>query len=210
MIIYNVFEKLMMESTDEAVDYIKNIKGYRPVVTFEGWWLEAAHHITEKGLCLEFGVYRGESINFFSDYLKDRHWYGFDSFEGLQENWDAGIHGMKFFNLNGKPPTVNKNVTLYKGWFKDTLPNFFKNKKDKISFIHIDCDTYESTNDVLNNIPINRIQKGTVLLLDDYIGYWGWKDHVFKSFKEWIQKNKLKYKYQVFGSKSAQVVITEV
>jgi putative aminopeptidase FrvX len=74
--------------------------------------------------------------------------------------------------------------------------------------MHIDCDTYESTNDILNNIPIKHFQKGTIILLDDYISYYGWKDNVFKSFQEWVKKNNIKYTYQVFGKKSAQVILS--
>jgi len=202
------FEKLQDEAINEAVEYIKNLKGKKPVVTSYGWWLEAIHHINKKGLCLEFGVWKGDSINYFSNLMPEIHWHGFDSFEGLQEDWQGGIQGKKWFDQKGKLPKTNKNVTLHKGWFKDVLPKFFKKNKDKISFMHIDCDTYESANDVFNNIPIDKIQKGTVLLLDDYISYWGWKENLYKSFQEWIKKNKLKYQYQVFGTRSAQVIIT--
>ena len=85
--------------------------------------------------------------------------YGFDNFEGLQENWYGGYHGKGWFSKNGKLPTINKNVKIIKGWFKDTLPDFFKNHKEKISFMHIDCDTYKSTKDILNNINCNLLQK---------------------------------------------------
>jgi hypothetical protein len=201
------FQKLRDEAINEAVEYIKNIKGKKPIVTGDGWWIEAINHINKKGLCLEFGVWEGESINYFSSAMPERHLHGFDSFEGLQEDWQGGIHGIKWFNQNGILPHTNENVTLHKGWFKNVLPNFFKKNKDKIAFMHVDCDTYESSNDVFNNIPIDKIQKGTVLLLDDYISYWGWKENLYKSFQEWIKKNKLKYEYQVFGVRSAQVVI---
>jgi len=201
------FQKLRDEAINEAVEYIKNIKGKKPIITLDGWWVEAVNHINKKGLCLEFGVWKGNSINYFSSVMPERHWHGFDSFEGLPEDWQGGMVGKKTFNLNGVLPKTNKNVTLHKGWFKNVLPNFFKKNKDKIAFMHIDCDTYESTNDVLNNIPMNKIQKGTILLLDDYMCYWGWKENVYKSFQEWVKKNKLKYEYQVFGTKSAQVII---
>lgn len=201
------FEKLRDEAINEAVSYIKNIKGTKPIVTNAGWWREAVNHINKQGLCLEFGVWHGESINFFSNYSPNRHWHGFDSFKGLQEDWPGGMHGKSYFSLNGNLPKVNKNVTLYKGWFSNTLPIFFKQNKNKIAFMHIDCDTYKSTTDVLKNIPIEKIQTGTIILLDDYISYWGWKDNVFKAFQEWISKNRLKYEYQVFGTKSAQVII---
>jgi hypothetical protein len=60
------FQKLRDEAINEAVEYIKNIKGKKPIVTGDGWWIEAINHINKKGLCLEFGVWEGESINYFS------------------------------------------------------------------------------------------------------------------------------------------------
>jgi len=201
------FEKLREEAIDEAVEYIKKLKGPKPAVIGTGWWKQALTEIKVKGLCLEFGVWKGDSLNFFSGEMPNKTWYGFDSFQGLQEHWVGGLHGKKWFDEKGIAPKVNTNVVLVKGWFKNTLPKFFKKNKDKIAFIHIDCDTYESTKDVLDNIPIDRIQKGAIILLDDYISYWGWKENVYKAFQEWILKNRLKYHYQVFGLKSAQVII---
>ncbi|MEA2981509.1 MAG: hypothetical protein QOF09_3332, partial [Alphaproteobacteria bacterium] len=42
------------------------------------------------GLHLEFGVYKGDSINHFAGLSPDVTWYGFDSFEGLPEAWTLG------------------------------------------------------------------------------------------------------------------------
>jgi hypothetical protein len=63
-----------------------------------------------------------------TDKLKNKIWYGFDSFYGLQENWKGGWFSKNHFSLNGKSPKVNKNVKLIKGWFKNTLPIFLKKK----------------------------------------------------------------------------------
>ena len=41
----------------------------------------------EDGLFLEFGVYKGTSINFISSLIPDKKIYGFDSFGGLPEEW---------------------------------------------------------------------------------------------------------------------------
>ena len=143
------------EAIKEAVEYIKSIKGEKPVVTDSGWWKQAVDSIETKGLYLEFGVFEGESLNFFTGYKKDITWYGFDSFKGLQETWPGGIVAKKFFNLDGQTPQLDVNAKLVTGWFKDTVPKFFKKRSDeKIAFMHIDCDTYKSTNDILNNIPI--------------------------------------------------------
>lgn len=197
---------LKEESILESVKYIKNLK-YKPMLYVTGWWIESCNQINTNGLCLEFGVFEGESINYFSNIIKDRTWHGFDSFEGLPENWYGGYHGKGWFNKNGEIPVVNKNVKIIKGWFKNTLPDFFKNHKDKISFMHIDCDTYQSTKDVLNNIDGDLLQNNTLILLDDYICYWGWKENVFKAWQEYVKENNIKYKYVFFGKEQALVKI---
>jgi hypothetical protein len=78
--------------------------------------------ITINGLIMEFGVYKGESINFIADLLPNRQIYGFDSFEGLPETWRYNFY-KGTFKLNNLPE-VRKNVVLVKGLFEDTLPKF--------------------------------------------------------------------------------------
>jgi len=199
-------EILRDESIAESVEYIKQLN-YKPMLYIDGWWFESCRQINTKGLCLEFGVFEGASINFFSEMIKDRTWYGFDSFEGLQEDWPGGYHGKGWFGKQGQIPKVNKNVKIVKGWFKDTLPVFFKKHKENISFMHIDCDTYQSTKDVFNNINPKLLQKDSLVLFDEYISYWGWKENVFKVWKEYVYKNNIIYKYVFFGKGQALVRI---
>ena len=45
----------------------------------------AASLISIDGLCIECGVFRGKSINRMAALLPNRHFHGFDSFEGLFE-----------------------------------------------------------------------------------------------------------------------------
>ena len=72
---------------------------------------------------LEFGVFRGDTINFFSKYVKKI--YGFDSFEGLREDWIGYKgHPKELFNLNKKIPKLKKNVIPIVGWVQDTFLNF--------------------------------------------------------------------------------------
>jgi hypothetical protein len=192
------------EATKQSYKYLKKFIN-KTIFCENGWWDIALRKITRKGLCLEFGVYTGSSLNYFSSFYPDKKWYGFDSFLGLQEDWKGGWYDKGFFNLNNNIPEVNKNVTLIKGWFKETLPKFLNKNKENISFIHIDCDTYESTKDIFNNIKKDRLQKGCILLFDEYFGYIGWKENEFKAWKEYVFKNKIKYKYIAFGER--QVVI---
>jgi len=201
-----VLDLLHNKSVEESYDYIKNFK--HDVMFIEtGWWDITLKKIKTKGLCLEFGVFEGNSINYFSNFLPKIKFYGFDSFEGNQEDWLGGSNIKGFYNLNGKLPKVNKNVILVKGWFKDSLSKFLKSNNEKISFMHIDCSTYESTKDVFSSIPKDRLQKGCLILFDEYFGYVGWKTNEFKAWQEYVLENKIKYKYVLFSHKQALIEI---
>jgi hypothetical protein len=200
------FDVLYRESVEESANYIKTFLN-EAIICDEGWWNIALDNINNEGLCLEFGVYTATSLNYFSNKLKNRIWYGFDSFYGLQENWRGGWFAKNHFTLNGKKPKVNENIILIKGWFKDTLPIFLENNKEKISFIHIDCDTYESTKDVLNNIEFDRFINNSIILFDEYMGYINWKNHEFKAWQEYVKNNNVNYKYIAFGNRQAVIKI---
>ena len=80
-----------------------------------------------QGYCMEFGVWEGKSINYMAKKRPDITFYGFDSFEGLNEDWMGTRMTKKFFSNNGKMPKVHKNCFLIKGKVQDTLDGFLKN-----------------------------------------------------------------------------------
>lgn len=55
----------------------------------------AVKEVTVVGLCCEFGVYTGESINFLASLLPQEI-HAFDSFEGLPEDWNFNHPSDKF------------------------------------------------------------------------------------------------------------------
>lgn len=151
------------------------------------------------GHLLEFGVFTGSSINYFSSQLQQLKFYGFDSFEGLKEDWKGWSLTKGAFDLKGQLPQVNSNVVLIKGWFDSTIPEFIKsNDIRQIQFLHIDCDTYEATNTVFNLLE-SKINTGTLILFDEYFGYRGWELGEYKSFKEFISITNKKYRYKAFS-----------
>ena len=167
----------------------------------------ALKQVQTEGEYLEFGVFNGKTINHISTERPFNTIYGFDSFEGLPESWTQ--HYKKGYFKVDNLPEVNKNVKLIKGWFEDTLPNFIKEKGDfKVAFIHSDSDLYSSTKTTLDNLK-GRIQKGTVIVFDEYLNYPGWEENEFKAFQEFIQETGLKYEYigYVFNAKQTAVRI---
>ena len=148
---------------------------------------------TENDFFLEFGVWKGESINQISKILIEKKIYGFDSFEGLNEDW-LGTKGYSKGTFKTNIPKVNDNVTLVKGRFNETIPKFInENKNMNIKFIHIDSDTYESTFLILKNLK-KYFSKKTYLLFDDFYNFSGWKVGEFKALNENFSEDEITYK----------------
>ena len=145
-------------------------------------------------LFLEFGVFKGNSIlEYYSAYQENKiehFFFGFDAFKGLPEEnldpytpWKTGD-----FNLDGviNPKLLNKEgLEIVPGWFSDTLncKTLEKFGEKKAGLIHIDCDIYTSTLQVLEFIVENELLvDGTLIVYDD----WGaWKQAQLKENQEY-------------------------
>lgn len=112
------------------------------------------------GLVLEFGVRHGNTIRQIAA-LVDQKVHGFDSFEGLPEEWHHEPKGS--YTTKGKIPEVPKSVKLHPGWFADTLPAFLATHEGPIRLVNIDCDIYSSTKTVLDALA-PRIAPGSVII----------------------------------------------
>jgi hypothetical protein len=158
---------------------------------------------TNKNFYLEFGVYVGTSINFFSNYVNTI--YGFDSFEGLAEDWvGRNNHPKGTFNLNKKLPILNKNVIPVVGWVQDTLVPFLNKHTPEINFVHLDMDTYESTKFILTKIKPYLV-KNCIIAFDEIYNYSGWEMGEYKALKETFNDNE--YKYICFNPSNGQATI---
>ena len=153
---------------------------------------------------IEFGVFSGTSINFFSKNLNNKKIYGFDSFEGLKEDWVGTSVPKGTFNLNKKIPKLENNVVPIAGWIQDTLPIFLKEKNPKINFVHMDVDTYESSKFILEAIKPNLV-KGAIILFDELYNFEGWDVGEYKALREVFNDNE--YKFLSFATDSSQAVI---
>ena len=189
----------------EAWQYLKTQFKKKPILTgsIHQTFQIAMNASKEEGLILEFGVRHGNSINQLAK-LTNSPVYGFDSFEGLPTEWHN--ESKESYSTKGIIPDVEKHVTLYKGWFEDTLPEFSKNHSEPIRLMNIDCDLYSSTSTILK-ILAAQIQSGTILIFDEYIGNEHWKEDEFKAFQEAINFNQWKYEYLAFSFFTKQVVI---
>tara|TARA_B100001540_G_C15757668_1_gene620120 strand:- start:55 stop:837 length:783 start_codon:yes stop_codon:yes gene_type:complete len=148
--------------------------------------------INSEKLYLEFGVYKGKSINFLSNFLNTKI-YGFDSFEGLREDWMGSKNSAGSMNLDGDLPKVNSNVEIIKGDVEDTLNDFLNNNKNKkIIFMHMDLDVYSSTKFVLQKVK-PYLDKKCVILFDELYNHPGWEHGEYKALTEVFNENEYRY-----------------
>lgn len=161
----------------------------------------ALPYVQNSGMVCEFGVYQGKTIYTLSELFKNDVVYGFDSFEGLPEHWDAE-NPAGSYTLNGIIPSKvdrgnanegerfvdwPQNVRLIKGLFEQTLPEFIKNNVETVKFIHIDSDLYSSAKTIFSYL-YDRIIPGTVVYFDDWCGYPSCAnvDHEVRAFAEFL------------------------
>jgi predicted O-methyltransferase YrrM len=157
----------------------------------------------QDGLILEFGVRHGSSSRQLASFTS-KSIYGFDSFEGLPEDWHQ--ESKEVYSTRGKIPKVPAHVTLIPGWFEETLPLFLEKREEDVALINIDCDIYSSTKTVLDLLS-DRIKKGTIIIFDEYIGNLHWEEDEHKAFMESIDQYQWKYEYLCYSAYTKQVVV---
>lgn len=131
-------------------------------------------------LYLEFGVHRGESIAKWSELLPGTgcRFVGFDSFEGLPEDWTVEDRRGTFSTGGATPATVDPRVSFIKGWFDATLPGFVPPPHARL-VLHFDADLYSSTRTALAAMePYMAV--GTYLLFDEFSD----RLHELRAFEE--------------------------
>ena len=178
-------------------------------------------------LFLEYGVHRGNDMARMASLVKalddtHRHYnnrtilHGFDSFEGLPEDWHNGQytssrdlqHAVGTFDCQGQCPDLNdrqfansggnhNNVVFHKGWFQDTVEPFFDSyNNQKIAFVHADADLYSSTKTFLDAMCRRKLfLKGTVILFDEYWNYEGWQDGEHRAWMEAVATYGIDFRY---------------
>ena len=155
---------------------------------------------------LEFGVLKGQMINYQASQFRNLAFVGFDSFEGLREGW-PGVVPRGTFDLEGRLPKVRSNVSLIKGWFSDTWPAWRAGNADLPPplLLHIDCDTYEATVEVLEQCG-DYVRQGVMLHFDDYFGFPNWKNCGHKALHEVAARQNWKLTYLCYGTKEVGVL----
>lgn len=189
-----------------TVDFVeKHMPGIRPAMSSRAELLSSAFaraDVSGDRLICEFGVFKGASINHLAR-LTSQKVFGFDSFDGLPEDWkELGIRKGHF--AVKKLPAVRENVVLVKGWFNESIPPFLAQHKGMVGFLHVDCDLYSSTKTVLELLQ-PRLGPGAVIVFDEYFNFPEWQQGEHKAFSEFLQRTGLGCEFIGFHGKSQQV-----
>lgn len=147
------------------------------------------------GLFMEFGVATGSTIRRLAQAVPGII-YGFDSFDGLPEEW-TGYGGMPKGSFRcAEPQDLPDNVTIVKGLFQDTLPRFLLQHPKPASFVHVDCDLYSSTLFVLRSLSYRL--DGAIVAFDEISGPECYEKHEGAAFKEFLEESG--YSAELIGS----------
>lgn len=162
-----------------------------------------------EGHVLDLGVYKGSSTRSLSRIFPDRIIHGFDSFEGLPDDWEHVLKG-EFGDLKGELPKVPHNVVLHKGWFNETLPEWvLAYPGEPIALLRVDCDVYSSTQTIFDTVG-HLLRPGSWILFDELIGYRGWQEHEYRAFTEFVERVGLEFHFIGYGLTYTAVVIDEL
>jgi hypothetical protein len=121
-------------------------------------------------LYLEFGVATGVSLKWWVEHNRhpESRFVGFDTFEGLPENWGRIPAGT--FATDGRLPDIDDpRCSLERGLFQQTLPSFLRRGPlpSCRTLVHLDADLYSSTLFVLVTLgPL--LKPGDVLIFDEF------------------------------------------
>ncbi len=145
-------------------------------------------HRDELCIAMEFGVGSGGSLR---KIAAEYPCFGFDSFQGLPEDWRKKFPKGSFAQTAEAVEEIKKmhDVIIVEGMFEETLPKFpWMQYMSRVDLVHVDCDLYSSTKTVLQNVK-PCLWGGTVVVFDEYHGYDGHEHHEMKAWKEFADEN---------------------
>lgn len=147
---------------------------------------------------LEFGVAGGTSFAWWvkANHHADSLFYGFDTFEGLPEDWHFFKKGAFSFDI---PFMDDSRGTFIKGLFQETLYKFLRDysrnsdNPQVTKVIHMDADLYSSTLFALTSLA-PFLREGDIILFDEF----NIPNHEFAAWSDFIRSYYLKY--EVIGA----------
>ena len=163
----------------------------------------ALSRVTPAGMALEFGVWTGGTLRAMVEGFKGGGVFGFDSFEGLPEDWRTAFPAGTF-GLDGVPAVPGAELVV--GWFDKTLPGFLAEHEGPVAFLHVDCDLYSSTVTTLDHVG-PRLVPGSVILFDEYFNYPGWQNGEHQAWEEYVARTGTQFTYLGYCVEDEQVAL---
>ncbi len=138
---------------------------------------QAVHHVVEAGVpgdAAEFGSFRGHSGYLLARLLERRSFPGrlylFDTFDvfpqepvGVDRFW-SGSHPVDFGQVRDRFRDI-PFVSFVRGDFTETLESA---GIDRLSLVHVDCDSYRATSRLAARIFPEVLSPGGVMVFEDY------------------------------------------
>ena len=155
------------------------------------------------GMALEFGVYQGRTLKVIAEARRHQQVFGFDSFQGLPEDWRSNIPAGTFATRQ-LPDVVGAELVV--GWFSDTVADFLADHPDPVAFLHLDADLYSSTATALEQVG-PKLEAGSVIVFDEYFNYPGWEQHEHRAWQEFVAKSGIMFQYVAYTCNNEQVAV---
>lgn len=175
-------------------------------------------YILPDGDIVECGVWRGGMIAALSETLgSNRTYHLFDSFEGLPEvqekdgkwakKWQEDKNLWYFDNCRAEEEYAIQamkiagcnNYKIYKGWFKDTIPQY---DGKNIAVLRIDGDWYDSTYQCLEHLYPKVLDNG-LIIIDDYYAWEG----CIRAVYDFFSKNHITDRIRSFNNNNVCYII---
>lgn len=153
-------------------DFYKPLRAYKDRIKLHDYIVKNESLANKPIHYLEFGVAGGTS---FMWWVKENQhpeslFYGFDTFEGLPEDWHFFKKGAFGYDI---PFLDDSRGTFIKGLFQDTVYKFLDNYRKNTynpnitRVIHLDADLYSSTLFALTMMA-PFLQNGDILFFDEF------------------------------------------
>jgi O-methyltransferase len=164
-------------------DYNRREKLYEAIISQENLDSLAVDYF-------EFGVAGGSSFRWWLDHNNNpgSRFYGFDTFEGLPEDFGPFAKGTMAVALESLNITDTR-AGFYKGLFQDTLIPFLDQyKSERRKLIHMDADIFSATLFTLSQL-YRHLREGDIIMFDEFAV----PTHEFMAFKIFAESFYLKY-----------------
>ena len=173
-----------------------------PVIKFNRWAMfDYAISMAQTDRAFyEFGVWMGGSFRYLAPHFSKS--YGFDTFDGLPEDWGTITKG-EYSSFSQVPQINGANFCV--GRFEDTLPEFFSVERPISGVLNFDADLYSSTICALEcALPV--MDDKTILLFDEFLVNERWENDEYRALEEFCEKHQLEYEVLAVSIFSKQMM----